>query len=391
MLRIAFFFLFGLMLQFEEPLSGPLIAVTPAEQDHILLYDMNGTTRTLEFGLGEIHIWDFSPDGCRVLFTRDADDNGLPKLYSAYLDGSDVQTLVNYDELPPEQWGVWEPDWSAEGVIAFTMLRDELNTRTNEFERTSHIAYIEENEVIPEFYSVTGREVTPTWSHDGAWLAYVSYDERVPGAGVFATAEPTPTPEPDAPFAEPVLLREADLWVVSADGETKYRLTYFETGSMRHPRWSPDDDLIGFIYSPSPANDTLWMVANQDGAFSTQLSDRWNLTLDHTWLPDGSAMLASIRDFRDVDQNRLWRIPLVGNADENDANIYLEDEQFTYTDFPRFSADGRYLALRSGYGVYVVDVAAMTWQQVEAALPGNTPPVWSPAGFEDEEACYGRG
>src|SRR5690606_34631642 len=76
----------------EAPLVGPVVAAVPSQQDRILLYDMGAAeivTRALEFGRGELHIWDFSPDGCRVLFTQDRNDNGLPRLYSARLDGSD--------------------------------------------------------------------------------------------------------------------------------------------------------------------------------------------------------------------------------------------------------------------------------------------------------------
>jgi Tol biopolymer transport system component len=117
------------------------------------------------------------------------------------------------------------------------------------------------------------------------------------------------------------------------------------------------------------------------------LNFQWQMTLDLTWLSDSTAMLASLRDFRGVAQNRLWRIPLVGNADSNDANIYLDDPTFTYTDYPRFSLDGKYLAFRSEYALIVTDLNAGTWQRLDADTPGNTPPVWSPEGFAGEAAC----
>jgi Tol biopolymer transport system component len=128
------------------------------------------------------------------------------------------------------------------------------------------------------------------------------------------------------------------------------------------------------------------MIANQPNSIPTQLSLRWNLTLDHTWLPDGSAMVASVREFRGVRQNRLWRIPLIGNADDS-AELYLDDEAFIHTDFPRFSPDGRYLALRNAYSLVVVEPDANSWQRFDIAPPGNTPPVWSPAAFAGEDTC----
>lgn len=371
----------------DAPLTGPLVAVTPAQQDAILLHDLaTGATRSLSFGDGEHHVWDFSPDGCRILFTLDSGGSGTPKLYSANLDGSGQQAMVIYNDVPADHWGVWEPVWSAQNRIAFTMIRDEVyNDGT--FLREHFIAYVDPRAPgLVDFYSVTGREFTPQWSPDGAWLAYVSYDERLPGADVFSTAVPTPSPAPGEQRPEVALLEEADLWIVSADGENKYRLTNFSVGSVRSPRWSPDGALLGFVYSPGPNNDTFWIIANRPGAIPTQLSFAWNLTLDHTWLPDGSAMVAAVRDFQGVLENRLWRIPLLGNAD-TDATLYLPDDTFRHTDFPRFSPDGRYLALRRAYSLLVIDTQALTWQGFEGDRPGNTPPVWSPAAFTGELNC----
>jgi len=374
----------------QEPLVGPLVATTPATTDRFHIHDMGtGQTRALSFGYGEHHVWDFSPDGCRVLFTLDESDNGLPKLYSARLDGSDQQAMVLYEEQPADTWGVWEPQWSPQGTIAFTMIRDEVyndGTRNREhyIARVSGFAPSE-----AAFYSVTGREFTPQWSPDGTWLAYVSYDQRFPGADFYYTAVPTteaPTTDDQQVEDEITLLEEADLWIVSADGNTKYRLTNFSVGSVRSPRWSPDGDLIGFIFSPSPNNDTFWIIANNQGAIPTQLSFQWNLTLDHTWVPDGSAMIASVRDFRDSRENRMWRIPLIGNAD-NDATLYLDDQNFLHTDFPRFSADGRYLAFRNAYALAVIDTQDSTWQRFDENAPGNTSSVWSPGTFTGEADC----
>jgi Tol biopolymer transport system component len=130
----------------------------------------------------------------------------------------------------------------------------------------------------------------------------------------------------------------------------------------------------------------FWMIANERGAIATQLSQLWNLTLDQTWLPDSSAMLASVRDFRGADGNRLWRIPLIGVAD-NDATLLLDDNAFRYTDYPRFSPDGQFLAFRSEYDVIILELDTGVWERLDEDTPGNTPPVWSPVGFEGEEAC----
>ena len=367
----------------DSLLQGPLLAADTAQQDRIILYDLGGAARReLRFGPGWVRVWGFSSDGCRVLFTRSGGPDAS-RIYTAHLDGSDVRALVQYDELPPGAWRAWHPQWQPGGDrVAFTLIRD-TPQRDSSIRRTYHIAWVGADGGPPQLYSASGDEHEPQWSPDGAWLAYIAYDERPAGADIYSTAVPTPPGQTGPPVP---LLREADLWLVRADGQVKQRLTSFLTGSVRGPRWSPDGDLIGFVYSPSPGNDQFYMIAGQAGALPTQLSQQWSLILDFTWLPDSSAMLAAVRDFRDARDNRLWRIPLLGWAD-SDAALYLDNPALAYPDYPRFSADGRWLAFRSAYALAVVDTASQSWAIFDEALPGNTPPVWSPAGFQGEAAC----
>ncbi len=370
----------------DTPLAGPLIGTTAAEQDRILLYDLGaGTQRSLSFGNEWHTLWGFSPDGCHILYTL-SDGIGPARAYSARLDGSDERALVQYGELPAPDWGVWEPQWSPDGTrIVFTMMRN-LPQRDGTKKVAYHIGFVTPDDSEPHFYSVTGSEHSPQWSPDGQWLAYLSYRERVPGAEPYATAAPTPTVPEGQPTPDTPLVNEGDLWVVSADARTKYPLTNFTTGSVREPRWSPDGELISFILSPTPVNDQFWMIAYTSGAIATQLSYQWSLILDTTWLPDSSAILASVRDFHQTSENKLWTIPLVGNAD-TDATLYLDDPALGFADYPRFSPDGRWLALRSAYTLTVYDTQNRAWTRLDETVLGNTPPVWSPAGFRGEAAC----
>ncbi|MEP7290809.1 MAG: hypothetical protein ABI835_03450, partial [Chloroflexota bacterium] len=358
-----------------SPLVGPLIAADDSRQDRITLYDLGtGAQRELTFGTGWHRVWDFSPDGCRILFTL-SDGSAPASLYTANLDGSDARQLV----AASGGSGVWEPQWGADR-IAYTQI-DPDGTEVG----THRIAWIDPNVSVPNagqpnFYSVTGDEHTARWSPDRQWLVYASYEQRAAGADTFSTAVPT------QPGDLVTTLREADLWIVSADGSTKYRLTNFPVGSVTMPRWSPDGDLIGFVYSPAANNDQFWMIGVSPDATPTQLSYEWVLALDLTWLPDSTAMIASARDLQGIAENRIWRVPLVGNADQNASQI-ITDPALSYDDYPRYSPDGRFLALRSEYQLALMTVADASWHWLDETSLGNTPPVWSPAAFAGEAAC----
>lgn len=359
------------------PLVGPLIAVNTADQDQIILYDVsNGGQRSLKLGNGWLMPWGFTADGCRVIYTT-SDGPAFARVYSVKLDGSDRRSLVQFNDLPADAWGVWEPQASPDGTkIAFNLLRKDAKSGKT----TSHLAVIDAAGGTPDIYSVSGGEFEARWSPDGKWIAYISFTERVPGVDINSTA--VPTPEGQGTVS---MLREGDLWVVSADGKTKYRLTDFPTGSVRSPRWSPDGFLISFIYSPSPNNDTFWMIGNADGAIATQLSYMWSEIMDTTWFPDSASILGVARDFHKITSNTLWKVPLVGNAD-TDATQYMPDPNLAYADYPRFSADGHWLAFRSEYALGLADVTSGQWSLTNLP-PANTPPVWSPAGFKGESIC----
>ncbi|GAB1420921.1 hypothetical protein MASR2M15_10490 [Anaerolineales bacterium] len=366
--------------QGELPLSAPLIGLNSVDQDRIILYDVqNNYYRELNFGTEAHWLWDFSPDGCQILFSLG--QHPAAKLYLADLKGRAIYPLLTYPDLADSQWGVWDVSWSPDGQrIAFVMYRQQ------DGKQLTHIAWVDAAGGVPQFYSATGSEYEPRWSADGQKIAYISYTDRAAGADLFSTAVPTLQPLPGQTPTAPTLLSEADIWVVNADGSDKFKLTDFQTGTVSKARWSPDGELMAFIFSPSPSNDTVWMIGTSPGALPTQLTLQWSLALDLTWMPDGTEILASLRDFKEIQQNQLWRLPLIPPSDEG-AQLYRDDLSLQYADYPRFDGSGEWLALRSAYTLQLVNHLSGVSHQLEPIAIGNTPPIWAPTRFEGEENC----
>jgi Tol biopolymer transport system component len=249
-----------------------------------------------------------------------------------------------------------------------------------------HIAVIPGEGGTPQLISVTGDEYSPFWSPDGTRLAYLAYDKRAAGADIYSTAVPTVVPAPGEQPPPPILISEADLWIVNADGTDKYNATQFMVGNVGKPRWSPAGDLLAFEYSASGNNDTVWMIGSQRGAFATQLSSQSTVLMDMSWLPDGTGIIGAISFFLNEPENRLWQIPLVGQA-EVGATRYLESLPLFHADYPRFSPDGQWLAVRSEYRLVLIDLATKTMTGLDERMTGNTPAVWSPTTFTGEEDC----
>ena len=346
-----------------------MIGLNVPSQDAILLYDLDlKVARTVILGEEAQTLWGFSPDGCRVLATLD------DRLVTADLMGKQVREVLN--------GGVYEPSWSPSGnQIVFTWTQGEgEDTQT-------FIALINAEGGTATRLSATGNEATPRWSPDGTQVAYVSYEQRVAGADLFATAIPTSPPLDGQVIEPPTLVNEADLWVANVATGERTRLTHFPTGNVSMPRWSPDGTLLSFVYSPAGNQDLLWIIANQADAIPTQLSFDYTTVLDTTWLPEGTHLIASLMGMQGVGENRVWMIPL-GERAETAAVPYMDSFNLISADYPRFSGDGRVLANRTAYALSLIDLstATQTLLSDEWAL-GNTPPVWMPEGYEGENRC----
>ena len=168
------------------------------------------------------------------------------------------------------------PEWSPDGTqVVFA------SDRSGSFQLWM-LAVDSESGTIPrgalakQITSGPGAALSPTWSPDGHWLAYMVLDE----------------------------LGDSSLWIVSASGKRKRRLTRGKRDIA--PAWSPDGQVIAFASRPPGRPDFDLYTIRRDGTGKRRVVDE--PCADQTgpvWSRDGRYLFAtsvyrSVRDGKPV-------------------------------------------------------------------------------------------
>jgi hypothetical protein len=95
-----------------------------------------------------------------------------------------------------------------------------------------------------------------------------------------------PPPTPPALSGHIAFVRDADIYVMRADGSGVTRLTNTETAVEQQPAWSPSGAKIAFV-SNRDGNDEIY-VMNTDGTGVTRLTDNPAADGAPAWSPDGT-------------------------------------------------------------------------------------------------------
>ena len=238
---------------------------------------------------GNWDIWMISADGGQpVQVTSSLADEVHP---SWSPDGS----RLTYCSLPPEggQWELWISDATAGGVQKFigyglfpewspyddTIVYQRSRERSTRWFSVWTIKLVDGEPRYPTELAAGAFQamILPTWSADGRYIAFASTD-----------APPTPGVTIDATDAQ------FDIWIMTADGRAKTRLT---DGHV--PSYAPTFSVDGRIYFASnrTGQDNIWSV-----------------------LPPGAAVTAS-----------LAPIPMDINGEENPTPITSSLEDGTQT------------------------------------------------------------
>jgi Tol biopolymer transport system component len=241
------------------------------------------------------------PTGRIAFNTRDA-------LWLMDAGGSNRELL---DRSP--QGFAYAPTWSPDGTeIAFVRSIGEVNgIFVIDLEST------QERQISPD-------GVAPEWSPDGSRLAFVAPDGLAlmnpDGTGVtsLGVRGDCPTWSPDGEEiaycgVQGELSEEDDLYVMSADGSQRRRLTR-DPGIEDPVAWSPDGERIAFFSRRTTDGDTYLIDA--DGTDVVQLTSEPGAQVANAWLPDGRIVIASfapgaeLADWYLVDPDDGGRTPL---------------------------------------------------------------------------------
>jgi Tol biopolymer transport system component len=217
-----------------RPVTGDLLVQVGSET---MVRDAG--TRILARFPGVDATW--SPDGSHIAYLDgDALDVAAP-------DGTNAQTLATgiVPPLADTTGPVWSPDGNAI-VIASGSALDVFAADGSE----SHIAFDQ-----------PGDNVDPSWSHDGATIAFQRFAEG-----------------------------RWSIWLVSPDGTNAHEATLGATANNRYPQWSPVDARLAFL---SDRDGRYALYAGTVDGTPQKLFDAVNPASPARWSPDGSALAVS--------------------------------------------------------------------------------------------------
>jgi Tol biopolymer transport system component len=219
----------------------------------------------------------WSPDGTRIAFVAERDNNG--EIFVMNADGSNPQRLTAntlYDDTP-----VWSPDGQQ---IAYTSVQS----------GSTDICVIDADGGNPRRLTAGHAENNaPVWSPDGGRIAFVSYRDG-----------------------------DADIYVTDSEGNNQHPLTVNDADDL-NPSWSPDGgqivfksnrdrDTFGIYRMDADGTDQHFLVATEGGDSSP------------SWSPDGH-FITFYGVGKSVGQTYL------ANADGSGLRLLTTDEHPVYS------------------------------------------------------------
>ena len=249
----------------------------------ILVVNPDGTGLTNLTPGGELESNpNWSPDGRKILFSRDAD------LWVMDADGSGRVHLADGQ-------GIYDHHWSPDGrMIAYVDPRQEGEDLIDDL----WVAQADGTGKV----KVAEGAFTFSWSPDGR-IVYASDADlgdvhlrivNADGSGdsrLTSRAAFQPAWSPDGTRIAFVTLDAKEIFLVSPDGTGEVNLTQ-GLGQDDGPTWSPDGSRLAFSTGPLiPSLESEVAVMNRDGSGRTILTDRPGFDFQPVWSPDGAKIV----------------------------------------------------------------------------------------------------
>ena len=321
----------------------------------------------------------WSPDGTRLRFVADDPRPQQNSLWEVESDGRGLRPLLpGWSDSPREGCGDWTPDgryfffesahegsrdiWAireksgllgakssrpirlTSGPLSFfspTPSREGSQLFVVGEQRRGELTRYDENskQFDPFLEGISANDLQ--FSHDGKWIVYVTYPDRV-------------------------------LWRSRTDGSERLQLT---TSPMRAfmPAWSPDDQRVLFHGFAKPNRPwKIFLISPRGGAPEMLITDSDSQEAGGTWSPEGNAIVFAY--------NRISTSPSPGSMEIRvlDLNtkhiIAVPGSEGLYS--PQWSPDGHHVAaLGQGDDLMLFDTRTQKWKTLLALGVGY--PSWS--------------
>jgi Tol biopolymer transport system component len=227
-------------------MSNRVTAMNPEGDYEIFIMKADGShLRQITFNALNDEDPAWSPDGRRIVFTRDFDpiEGQLDRdLFTMNADGTDQRNLTSSPGVLDQ-----EPNWSADGRrIAFVSDRDgadfEVYTMRPNGSSVRQLTSNDAEEFRPN-WSPDGRQITFTTDRDGDFEVYVMDADGTNQTNVTANPAGDDGNSAWSPDGEKIayLSREFDIFTMNADGSDKVGLTKGRAFDS-DPDWQPLPD-----------------------------------------------------------------------------------------------------------------------------------------------------
>ncbi len=215
------------------------------------------------------------------------------KVYVMNPDGSGRTRLTH------GAWDDWDPAWSPDGSkIVFASTRDDPDpVHCSDCNAEIYVMNADGSNQT-RLTTDPDWDSTPSWSPDGAKIAFSSYRDggfrkifvmNADGSGQTSLNRYGGYPA-WSPDGQKIAYGGGDIWVVSPDGSNPVNLTNSSGDDNETPSWSPDGTKIAYAsWQPKGAVH----VMNSDGSGSTQLTTPGYINFDEdpAWSPDGTKIV----------------------------------------------------------------------------------------------------